>query len=802
MENMSVLTSPDHKFTLKRLDSHCMAQHANDVRLFLVERNEITRLPYLLTYYRNLGVEQFFVVDDKSNDGSREYLLTQKDCRVFEPSNTFKESRAGVDWQNMLLDECGVGHWTLVADADELLAYPHMERIKLPELCRYLEEEGSLALFGFLLDMYPKDDLSTGVCVPDKPFFEICPYFDADYIFRKISARTSQINELPRIRVVGGPRIRKFYPRQKRVDFINRLLNTVAIKIGERLTFLKQDRPHYAPALIKMPLVKWATGVKRLSNHVILAPPGSKVSLITGAILHFKFFADFHEKAKNEVSRGVHFGGSLEYKRYLRHTQQNPGMVLFYPGSKKYADSSSLLTAGLIQSNENFDSYLSKKAIDGSQAPSHHPANLARHPFKRCNDVLPSPHMTPMTPMTSMCMNQLIHRSGVAFGTSGARGLVAEMTDELCYAYASAFLQTVAKGATTLVLGHDLRPSSPRMAAACAAAAADHGAKVIYAGALPTPALAYHAAQLGVPAVVITGSHIPFDRNGIKFYRVDGEISKADEQAMLAATVTLPASLEPAPLPAPDVRVADAYVQRYTEFFGSSALAGLRVAVYEHSSVGRDILRAILLGLGADVLALGRTEVFVPIDTEAVRPEDIAQVIRTRIGSPYVIAGMNAAQGAGTVVGFEANGGFLLGSDVQQGSRQLARLPTRDAVLPMLALLCLARQRGCKLSELSTDLPKRFTASDRLQSFANEKSRSLIQTLLANPADMARTLAPDSGAVISVDQTDGLRVTFANQDIVHLRPSGNAPELRCYAEAATPAAAKALCDAGLARVGR
>ena len=129
--------------------------------------------------------------------------------------------------------------------------------------------------------------------------------------------------------------------------------------------------------------------------------------------------------------------------------------------------------------------------------------------------------------MTTHNFNDMVARSGVAFGTSGARGLVADMTDALCYAYASAFLQTVATGASTVVLGHDLRPSSPRMAAACAAAMAAHDARVAYAGALPTPALAFYAAQLGAPALVITGSHIPFDRNGIKFYRADGEINKS-----------------------------------------------------------------------------------------------------------------------------------------------------------------------------------------------------------------------------------------------------------------------------------
>jgi phosphomannomutase len=178
------------------------------------------------------------------------------------------------------------------------------------------------------------------------------------------------------------------------------------------------------------------------------------------------------------------------------------------------------------------------------------------------------------------------------------------------------------------------------------------------------------------------------------------------------------------------------------------------------------------------------------------------QVARTRIGSPYVIAGMDEAlaQGAQAVVGYEANGGFLLASEVQREGRRLAPLPTRDAVLPMLALLCMARERGCKLSALTADLPARFTASDRLQNVATDKSRALIAQLVATPAQLAPLLAPASGTVTATNQTDGLRVTFENGDIVHLRPSGNAPELRCYAEASTPEQAKALCDACLKRV--
>jgi len=467
-------------------------------------------------------------------------------------------------------------------------------------------------------------------------------------------------------------------------------------------------------------------------------------------------------------------------------------------------------------------------------------------------------------------VEEIISHSNVHFGTSGARGLVADMTNEVCYTYAAAFIQNLAGNVSQFVLGHDLRPSSPSIAAACAAAIEDSGCKVIYAGALPTPALAFYAAQLRLPALVVTGSHIPFDRNGIKFYRVEGEISKADEVAMLSAMIDLPGKITPAILPEVDERAGQAYIQRYLDFFGSDALEGVRVAVYEHSSVARDLLRSILEGLGATVISLGRTDIFVPIDTEAVRSEDVAQarkwagensfdaivstdgdadrpligdergqwlrgdvvgilcaqylcadvvvtpvssntavekcgsfksVVRTRIGSPYVIAGMESAltQNA-IVVGYEANGGFLLGSDVIRQSRYMAALPTRDAILPMLALLCLASERQCKLSELTKDFPARYTASDRLQNFAAKKSQEILARMLEEPLLLNSTLAPQSGRVLSVDQTDGLRVTFESGDIVHLRPSGNAPELRCYSESDSPELAQMLCNACLGRV--
>jgi phosphomannomutase len=477
---------------------------------------------------------------------------------------------------------------------------------------------------------------------------------------------------------------------------------------------------------------------------------------------------------------------------------------------------------------------------------------------------------------TTLNIQHLMDASGVRFGTSGARGLVADMSAEVCFAYTTAFLQVIAApagslGCRRIALGIDLRPSSPTIAAAVAAAIRHAGLAVDYCGVLPTPALAFHAQELGMPAIMVTGSHIPFDRNGIKFYRPGGEITKADEAGIAATTVTLPGEIRLEALTAANRDARQRYIARYLDFFPRNVLAGMRLGFYEHSSVARDLLRDILEGLGARVISLGRTDQFVPIDTEAVAAADIEQarrwatehqfdailstdgdadrpllgdergeylrgdvvgilcaqylaaeavatpvssntalekcgvfklVERTRIGSPFVIAGMEKmiAAGARNVVGFEANGGFLVGSRVEKDGRVLEPLPTRDAVLPILALLAMAREQGVPVSRLPDRLPARYTASDRIQNYASEQSRALLQDLAGSAAALREFLAPLRAEAAGIDQTDGLRITLDNGEIVHLRPSGNAPELRCYAEAASQEQASRLANACLQRI--
>lgn len=463
--------------------------------------------------------------------------------------------------------------------------------------------------------------------------------------------------------------------------------------------------------------------------------------------------------------------------------------------------------------------------------------------------------------------------SALKFGTSGLRGLVTELSDAVCQAYASAFLKYMQSVYAVpadgpLLVGYDLRMSSPRMAAACVAAGQKLGMNVENCGPVPTPALALRALKLKAPAIMVTGSHIPADRNGLKFYRPDGEIDKADEAGILSILVVEAPESFPQATPLEIVHTAsEDYAKRCVRLLQKNALAGKRIGAYQHSSVGRDLIVSVLEELGADVIALGRSDVFVPVDTEALRPEDVAfaaeskkwhldalvstdgdadrpliaddrgvflrgdsvglltarflgadavvtpvtsntavelsglftKVYRTKVGSPYVIEGMAKAirDNFRRVVGFEANGGVLLGSAIVTDGGQVDALPTRDALLPILAVLGMAAKEAVAVSQLLDNLPQRFTRSGRIEHIEATLSGPFLQSLgnESHRDGFFSSLGPIGGH----DAIDGIRTVLATGEVVHFRASGNAPELRCYAEAVTDERAEFLLQWALKR---
>ena len=460
------------------------------------------------------------------------------------------------------------------------------------------------------------------------------------------------------------------------------------------------------------------------------------------------------------------------------------------------------------------------------------------------------------------------------FGTSGLRGLVTDLEGRASSLYTRAFarhlLETgAAKPGDAVLVGRDFRPSSPGIAATCIGALRQAGLSPIDCGALPTPALALYGLQLKAASLMITGSHIPADRNGIKFYRPDGEIDKQDETRITAIAAELDrGEIDATPGEAPDhsTTTEALFLARNAAMLPEGALAGLKVGVYQHSTVARDLMVRVLEGYGADVVPLGRSEDFIPVDTEAVSTETIRllkgwarehglvaivsadgdgdrplvsdetgeplrgdllgliaakfleaqvvvtpvtsnsgietagdfEVVRTKVGSPFVIAGMLAALEAGKtgVIGFEANGGFLTASPFDTGTGVLSPLPTRDSFLPVLATLVLAAREKKSLSQVAAGFRLPFAAADRLENFPVETSAALMAHLRQSDANLAAFLAPISTVAVKSD-IDGLRVTLEDRRIVHFRPSGNAPEMRCYVEAGTEDEATALLQAGL-----
>ena len=546
-------------------------------------------------------------------------------------------------------------------------------------------------------------------------------------------------------------------------------------------------------------------------------------------------------------------------------------------------------------------------------------------------------------PQDSLHVNLTYHPQELQFGTSGRRGEVIHLTHleifinvvgELTFLQSLPLAEGGIRTGDAFYYAYDLRPSSSeyvptqgnrgKLVQAVEQAIRYTGMTPINLGQIPTPALTYYAIAQAKGSIMVTGSHIPFDRNGYKTNTAKGELLKQHEPAINEQVKQVRAQFynqafseslftekgflknEPASLPTENKAAAHAYLARYIDFFGDTCLAGLRVLVYQHSAVGRDLVVEILQAVGAIAMPIGRSDVFVPIDTEniqvaqlaaiqalyddarkthgafdaivstdgdsdrplllAIHPETQAvqfisgdwagmltaeylgaQAIvvpissndgidygalkhlvepKTRIGSPYVISGMQKAleQGKQNVCGWEANGGFLTGSDIVKDSKRLSALPTRDAVLPILAVLASVKQANQALVSLVTHLPKRYGSAALLKQFPKKLGLAIVkqyspsnaaicsvnfsgtqclaldennQELPASAAELAAIEAlknslagfftPNQGfaEISQINYIDGVRIYFANGDIAHLRPSGNADELRIYAVANT-----------------
>ena len=308
----------------KRRELFCQHDQTHLIRpdsflLFSTIRNERVRLAYFLNYYRKLGVDHFFFVDNNSTDGSREYLLEQPDVSVWVSTRSYKRARFGVDWQNWLLRKYGHGHWTLTVDPDEFFVYPFCDTRPLSALTDWLDASSIRSFGAMLLDMYPKGAMDERPYIDGTDPFQIASWFDpGNYII-------SQNQKFGSLWIQGGPRMRAFFA----------------------------DDPARAPALNKIPLVKWDRKYTFVSSTHSLLPRGLNLvydewggEKASGVLLHAKFLDGFKAKSAEELERRQHYAASHEYRAYQANMRDKSD--LWCQWSERYINWRQLEILGLM----------------------------------------------------------------------------------------------------------------------------------------------------------------------------------------------------------------------------------------------------------------------------------------------------------------------------------------------------------------------------------------------------------------------------------------------------------------------
>lgn len=290
-----------------------------DVLLFCTLRNESVRLPYFLKYYRDLGVDHFIFVDNGSDDGTTEFLSEQPDVSVFGSVDSYKRARFGVDWLNWLQRKYAHGHWSLTVDVDEFLVYPFCDTRPIRALTDWLDASSVKSFGTMLLDMYPKGPIDSVPYTAGRDPFEHVHWFDSG---------NYTIDKNPRygnLWIQGGPRARAFFA----------------------------DKPERAPALNKVPLVRWDRSYAYVSSTHMLLPRGLNLvydewggEKTSGCLLHAKFLDTFSSKSAEELQRKQHFANSHEYKAYHNGLAANPD--LWCKWSEKYINWRQLEILGLM----------------------------------------------------------------------------------------------------------------------------------------------------------------------------------------------------------------------------------------------------------------------------------------------------------------------------------------------------------------------------------------------------------------------------------------------------------------------
>ena len=302
--------APDRNRSTLKLRSGAGRPLAQDeaVVLFLT-RNDRRFMPSFLEHYRKMGVTRFVCVDDRSVDGTVDYLAGQSDTDLFTSTLRYREADRGKVWREELLARYGKNRWYIIVDSDEYLLYETLGQETVTEFAKRLSERGVARLPAPMLDLYPVGDLNAALFTGqiDQRPWDVATHFDADG-YRAIASGAA-------ISIYGGVRARAFGAN------------------GE---------------LMKYPLMRWDRFCS-LGRTIHRPRPASyNFAPAMGALLHFKVFSDFEDRVKDAISEGQHYKGARSYQKMLDHFTGKGIGDLRYSGSKRYEGPTDLLKSGFM----------------------------------------------------------------------------------------------------------------------------------------------------------------------------------------------------------------------------------------------------------------------------------------------------------------------------------------------------------------------------------------------------------------------------------------------------------------------
>ncbi|MEU3979782.1 phosphomannomutase/phosphoglucomutase [Streptomyces sp. NPDC026672] len=182
------------------------------------------------------------------------------------------------------------------------------------------------------------------------------------------------------------------------------------------------------------------------------------------------------------------------------------------------------------------------------------------------------------------------------------RGVVPDQWDEaLAELFGAAFVQVTGAGA--IVVGHDMRPSSPALSGAFARGATARGADVTEIGLCSTDQLYYASGALGLPGAMFTASHNPARYNGIKLCRA-GAAPVGQDTGLAEIRELVEGWLEsgaPEPVAAPGTTARRDTLEDYAAYLRSlvdlTSVRPLKVVVDAGNGMGGHTVPTVFAGL-------------------------------------------------------------------------------------------------------------------------------------------------------------------------------------------------------------